>query len=202
MTDLSVKLDVEDVTKFLTKLEKRQVPFATSRSLNDVAWAARQKLIRETPKHLRNPNPFTLRAFRVDQSTKRRLISRVFIAAKQWRYLRWQILGGTRRGPFITNPVNEPLNKYGNIKGLFRKKPRWQRGEPAGKQGTFVKTIGDTLGVWSRTKGKLVLLVAAIKSATYRKRLPFKKIARREVEMKFTGRFKKRIIEAIKTAKK
>jgi len=204
MASISVEFNIKEVTDYLTDLEKKQVPFATSRAINDVLFEARKEEMVQIPNFIDRPNPFTKRAFKVEKSHKKQKVinGSLIIKPIQWDYLQHQVKGGVRRERMITVPVEQKVNKYGNIPGLKRKKPIWRRGQGV-TRGTFVGTLKGTYGVWGRVgRDKLRLLVAFINEARYKKILPFKEIAKKVVDKRFDDLFDKHIIRAIKTAKR
>lgn len=78
---VNITRDVKKATWFLTKLERRQIPFATSLALNATAQAV-QKVEQSTIKRdLENPTPATIKGIRRQRSTKRALWAAVFYLA-------------------------------------------------------------------------------------------------------------------------
>ena len=65
---ISVKHDLKQLQRRLTDIEKKQIPFATTVALNDVAFGLRTHLQRKAQDDLDNPTPWTLRGFRVVQA--------------------------------------------------------------------------------------------------------------------------------------
>lgn len=199
--NISIKSDLKRLAKDLTHLQKKQIPFATSQALNDVAIDAQKALKAQAQKKFDRPTKATINSFRYKRSTKRNLTAEVFIADYAVDYLKYQIEGGTRtaagRGTGV--PVNAKLNKYGNItgrrKGLIKNKRQ------------FIATIKGITGVWEggrMAKGKmqpLKLIVAFEKSVTYRKRFDYFKIINGVVKNKFNKHMHKRLTAAIASAK-
>jgi hypothetical protein len=84
-----------------SKAVERQLPFATSVALNEVAFKARTALNGSTRQYFNQPVKFTETAFLVQKAKKRELVAYVFANNQQGRnrarYLRYGIQGGTRR---------------------------------------------------------------------------------------------------------
>jgi hypothetical protein len=78
----------------------KQLPFATSVALNDVAFKARQSLNGATRQYFQSPVKFTQSAFLVQKSKKADLTADVFAnnqdGRNRARYLRYGIQGGQR----------------------------------------------------------------------------------------------------------
>jgi hypothetical protein len=200
--EISIKDDLKDLTRKLSKIERKQIPFATSQGLNDTAFMATRDLKEKAPGTLNNPTPFTLRGFKFRKSNKRELVAAVYIAAIQAKYLTPQIKGGVIRpsggARHIAVPVNIRLNKYGNIPGR-------KGGIVKGKANRFVATINGVSGIWER-KGRrgsqtIVLLASFKKEVQYKKRFPFNLIVNASVQKHFSRNFDKRLTTALRFAR-
>lgn len=196
--DLDVRSDVKQVTRMLTNLQKKQVPFATSKALNDTANDVQRAETAQLPKKLDRPTPFTMRAFGVKRSTKRKLIATVFIKDIQAEYLKYQIEGGRRttEGKGTGVPYkNKKLNVYGNIPGR-------RKGLVKGKR-QFIATIKGIPGVWEVRGKKRAprLMIAFEKTVRYKERFPFVKIAEGTARNRFPRRFSAALEHAMRTAR-
>lgn len=76
---ISVKADVKEVTRWLTDIEKRQIPFAVMNALNTMMFGARKELIKEIGDKLDRPTRYTLNATQVQKATKKNWAARVWI---------------------------------------------------------------------------------------------------------------------------
>ena len=198
MLELSVSVDINGVERYLDKVQK-QVPFAISQALNDVAFDSRKALRAQAIKKLDRPTKFTLDGFRVVKAKKTNLESVVYVEGKRVGYMIWQIKGGVRqaknKGTGV--PVNARLNKYGNIPG--RKKGLVKNSKQ------FIGTVKGVTGVWQKAGGKrnpkLKLMTAFEKSVRYSARFPFDKIIKGVVKNKFRSHFNKRMANALRTAR-
>jgi len=194
---ISITSDIDRAIKNLSKVQHKQIPFAASQTLNDLAIDSQKALKAQAVKKLDRPTKQTLNAFKVKRSSKNNLVSEVFIVDWAWKYLKYQIQGGIRRASNkqIGVPVNARLNKHGNIpgrrKGLVKKKKQ------------FIATIKGISGVWERVGrgGKQLKLVVAFEDKVeYSKRFEFHKVVQGVVKNKFNKHFSKRLGAALASA--
>jgi hypothetical protein len=189
----NIKGDLKPITKHLTRLQKKQMPFAAATAINDTLKQVVKAEQMQIVKRLDRPTPFTVKAFKIKWAKKHALHGEVIIKPLQWKYLKYQVEGGTRTGRIGVPTANAKLNKYGNIpgrrKGLIRNKKQY---------------MTDS-GVWEKSGGKrnpkAKLIVAFVSSVTYNKRFPFKKIADGVARSQFQKNFKRSIKRAIATAR-
>lgn len=205
----NIKGDLKEITRHLNRTQKKQIPFAASMAINNTLKQVVKAEQAQIVKKLDKPTPFTVKAFKINWSRKNMLHGEVVIKPAQWKYLKYQIEGGTRTKHNIGVPTsNAKLNKYGNIpgrrKGLIKKKNQ------------FIGTFNGTSGVWERghysksgkftSAGKsrstsLKLVVGFHDSVTYRKRFPFHKIADGVARSQFQKNFVKALNQALRTAR-
>lgn len=208
---ISVKSDIKAATRYLTRIQRKQIPYATSRALNDTAFDARKAVQVQLPKKLDRPTPWTIRGVRVGKSTKRRLTSSVYFMPDRAKYMKYQIAGGTRTNAAgtIVMPKAINQNKYGNI-------PRGKVRKLLQRPDTFIGTIKGIPGVWqrghiskrgkfsARTKSRasnIRLLVRFEDQATYQPRFPMKKIVTGVARSKFRRNFKRQLDAAVRSAR-
>ena len=208
---ISVKTDITAATRHLTRIQRKQIPFAASQALNDTAFNARSAVQVQLPKKLDRPTPWTIRGVRVGKSTKRNLHARVYFAPDRARYMKYQIEGGTRTNTTgtIVMPKNLKQNKYGNI-------PRGKIKKLLQRPDTFIGTIKGIPGVWqrghiskrgkfsARTKSRAsnVRLLARFEDqATYSPRFPLRKIVTGVARSNFRRNFSRRLAAALRTAR-
>lgn len=195
---LSVQTNIDQVTKGLNKIQRKQIPFALSNALNRTVYSIVQEEKKAANEQFDRPVPFTLRAFRYNKATKRTLKAEVYINKIQREYLAKQIRGGLQEQPVIPTPVNLRVNKYGNIPGLKNGKIRKLLARPD----TFRAIIRGVDGVWQRQKrGGLKLLIAINRQIRYRPRFTFYKTAERHARKEFGKEFDKALAYALRTAK-
>jgi len=196
MVSVKVKADLKQIKRFLSKLEKRQIPFATALALTLTAKQAQKAEKKQIVQKLDRPKPFTVKSIFMSRATKKRPVSSVYIRPAAWEYLRWQVEGGTRKpnGRFIPIPVGAKLDQYGNIKGR-------KRGPRTKKQ--FITKVNNTIGVYENIiASRKRLLIYYARQAVYKPKFPFFKIARKVGQSVFHKNFNKSMIKAINTAKK
>jgi len=203
-----VKGDMKPIIKHLNKTQKKQIPYAAAQAINSTLFDVMKAEKAQMPKKLDRPTPFTLKAFRINKAKKTELVGDIHITPERWKYLKYQVEGGTRTGNIGVPTRNAKLNKYGNIpmrrKGLIKNKNQ------------FIGTFNNIGGVWERghyskkgtftTKGKsastaLKLIVAFENTVTYEKRFPFHKIAKGVARKKFQRNFKHSLARALATAR-
>lgn len=193
---VNVKSNIKEVTKGITKTQKKQIPFATANAINKTLFQLRKEMAKQTVKKLDRPTPFTQKGFLVDQAKKNKLTGVLFIKEAVEKYLKFQIDGGVRSGnPFVSIPTrNKKLNKYGNIAG---KRSGLVKGN---KQ--FIAEIKGINGVWERQADNQVkLMIAFNNSVSYEPKFPFYKIASGFVASKFRKNLIEKLTAALKTAR-
>ena len=167
---MSVLADTKQLTKHLNKIQRKQIPFATSKALNDVAFDSRSFIQKSLPRRLDRPTKGIISSVQVEKSKKKNLVARVGFAGLGFKSTKWSespaeimlrhIKGGTRspkqlphlRIPSDTKGGGLKLNKFGNIAG---KKGKLQK--MLGNKDQFFSGIpkGDysmkDAGIWERT---------------------------------------------------
>ena len=197
--NISVNMDVRDVTRWVAKVHKKQIPFAASQALNDTAFQARTDVMDAMAKYLDRPTPWTKRGIRVNRASKRTLRAEVLILDNRWKYLKYQTKGGTRQpnNKAIAVPVEQRRNKYGNMtRGAVAKllaKPNVFSGQVNGVPGIYQRVGGRN----PRTK----LLVYWVPVVEYEARFPFQKIVQQSVKKNFKKNFDRRLAAAIRSAR-
>nr|BAR28605.1 unnamed protein product [uncultured Mediterranean phage uvMED] len=193
---VNVKSNIKEITKWTTNAQKKQIPFATANAINQTLFQTRKVMMKQTEQKLNNPTPFTVKSFLVDKAKKTKLSGMLFIREAAEKYLKFQILGGTRSSgkKFSIPTSNAKLNRYGNIVG--------KRTGLIKKQSQFLQTINGVTGVWERqSDNKLKLIIALKNSANYKPKLPFYTIAQKYAASKFNKNLINALNKAFKTAK-
>ena len=93
---IDVKTNIKEVTKGLTKIQKKQIPFATMLALNDTAFAIHKTMKAQTKQKFKHASKHTQKAFRVEKAKKTHLTAVVFVDKKREDYFKLQVDGGTR----------------------------------------------------------------------------------------------------------
>lgn len=197
--DVSFERNVREVERGLSGFALRQLPFALSLALNATAEDVKRNADKALARRLDRPTRFTLRAFRVLRSTKRRLASAVFAMDRQAAYLVWAERGGERKptGKAIVVPVGMRTNAHGNI-------PRGGVKGALAKPGVFSGRAGKRRapGIYERKPtGGLRLLIAYTPRAGYRPRLRFGEDAAKTARARMPVHFERAMRRALETAK-
>jgi len=196
---LNIKGDLKNITRHLNRVQKKQIPFAASLAINNTLKQVVKAEKAQIVKKLDRPTPFTVNAFKINWSKKHRLHGEVVIKPAQWKYLKYQIEGGTRTKNPIVPTKDSKLNQYGNIMGIW---------SGAGSNKTLTKAknkFANKAGVWHKTGGKrnpkIKLIAAFVRSATYKKRFPFYKIADGVARSQFKKNLRQSLHRALTTAR-
>lgn len=198
---IDVDIDLKDFELEMSAIVKKQIPFALSVALNDTAWQSKEDVAKYAERTIDRPTKFTLRGFAVKKSTKRRLYSEVFIKPIQAEYLEYQIEGKTRRpeSKAIPIPVNQRLNKFGNIPGMKGGK---KINALLAKPNVFKGMVRGVYGIWQRRKrGPLKLLIAFKDKAQYEEAFDFEKAASKSARARFGKNFQRAWTKALASAR-
>ena len=190
-----LKSNIKEFTKKLTRIQKQQVPFATSRALNDTAINAQDAIVKGIQIRFVNRKKWWLKrqptGVKVAFSNKRKLWAVVFTNAK---FAGLQEEGGikTPKGRAIAIPAEKlpkRLHKAGGARKLLQSNK---------------KAFSSPKGIFRRRGKKRLPIIQQFsyaKTATVRPRLKFVLTATVATNRKFERNFYKRLSEAIKTAK-
>lgn len=225
---IDIRSNVKEATRNLTRLQRKQIPFTTSRTLNDMA----RKLAKPSKKGVGVIGKATNRVFKkksgrsgateftrknwfYKKSNKQNLTAEVFWDESNADFMKFQVRGGTRypRKRAIqvsTRHSKSLLNPFGNIKreavsAILDDRAKYFKGVPKGRG-------EDAAGIWERygrskrfPAGKKIRMVVAYEgNAQYRPLFPFVKVAEGFVfsrEDGFAKLFRKNLEHALRTAK-
>ena len=197
---LSMKSNIEQVTKDIERKYRKQIPFAVARALTDVAKHAKEEANRQTQtKFEGGATGWTRRSFAYRRATKTQLEAETYLRADH-AYMVKQIEGGTRlpkRRAILAPARGTRLNKYGNI----------TRGKMQQMITNKQKYYAKDDAIWERygRNGSKVRRVANyIRRAQYQAKFPFYQIVEGIIGSRsvgFKARFTMRLAEAIRTAK-
>jgi hypothetical protein len=224
---LTIDQDLSRATAW-TKAVQKQLPFATSVALNNVAFDARKSINEGTKGAFHKPVKFTQNAFLVQKSKKKSLAAFVYAQDKagkdRARYLRFGIAGGTRpqkgmdvffeRG--VPNDGTIPAGAYfmptslvktnasGNVtQATLRRISKGISGEPRG--GFFIGTPrgGDRPpGIYRRSRNKLQpYFIATTDRPDYTGRFNIEAIGAKVIQRNFGKHFNAALSKALSTAK-
>ena len=214
--NISVVSDTKKLSKKLNAIQRRQLPFSISKSLNSLSFQIKKDITASLPKFFHNPTGYLGRGLQIEKSSKKKLFTRIgFRSATfgsgpgqifQADIMKLQIKGGTRvaKGRSIPVPVpaNMRTNKAGNLgRGkvgkLLSNTKKYFSGIPTG--------IDADDGIWQRygtkKRPKVKMVVGWEKTTSYKPRFNFKKVAEIMIKKSFRNHFEKALVNALKTAK-
>lgn len=219
MIALSIKADLRSLQRAFVGLGAKQVPFATSLTLNALAIGVSAEETKAVDQTFTSPTPFTEKAFRIQVATKSRPIAIVAAKDIQAEYLTPYVFGGerflgTKRGMLAPRDIG--LNQYGN---LTKGKLASLKGKTSIFIGPITTKAGKTInGVWQRPaapkvgrrrgkavaapQGHLKLLIQFEDTSQVRKRLPFFERARAYVKANAAREFNVGMRRALATARR
>lgn len=213
---ISIKADIKKLTRGLNDIQKKQIPFATSRALNDVARQASTKTLRERADKVfeGGATSFTKSGFRYEKSNKQNLTAKVFIDPARAEYMKFQIAGGTRfpkNRALMIPTTHTRLNKFGNItRGTFNRlindRAKYFSGIPKGMQGAANEGIWERYGRQTKRGGQKIRMVAKYrKRGQYQPLFPYAETIEGVVFGRKDGvaeRFRKRLAQALAIRKR
>ena len=211
---ISVESNIKEITKTLDSKYRKQIPFAASRALNDVARSASIENNAKTAGVFKGGAVgHTKRSFKYKNTNKRDLAAEVFINPKTHKYMEFMVEGGTRfpeNKAILTSTYKSKLNRYGNftkatMSHMLDDKKKHFKGIPKG-----MPHAGE--GIWERygrsknyPSGRRIRKVGAyIDQAQYRPLFPFGSFTEGVVFSRnqgFAKEFRIRLAQAISTAK-
>ncbi len=206
--EVVIKNNIDQVIKGLNKIQRKQVPFATSVAINDTAFGLQKEIKRQMPIKLDKPTPWTVSGVLVRKSKKTDLEAFVYMAGARGlpkestdrnKYISYQVNGGTRLPKKRKIPIpgrNLKVNKYGNM-------PKNKIRSLVKQKDVFVGNVKGIDGIWQRKKDKsgVKLMVLFENTADYRPRLPFNRIGQGYTTSKFTRNFEKSLARALASAR-
>ena len=207
MVMISGRVDYNGAVKALQRYEK-QSKYAYARALTETAKSVQREEIKALHYHLDRPTPFTTNpsntrgAIRVKYANKNHLVSVVYAAPIQDKYLKYAVDGGTRlpKHRAIPIPVGQKRGRYGhmtrNALNSLHKNPKVFSGVPHGR-----KTPGLYKRMGRGGRKNLRLMVKYQSSARYDKRLPFYRVARTTVLKLFPDHYRNEFKKAMRSAR-
>lgn len=149
MFDISVKSNLKEISKKLTGLAYKQMPFATSQALTALGKQVQTGEVKALKATLKNPSPFTLKSIRMTAASKSNLTATVFVMDKAAEYLTPYEAGGLHKlnSKALLNPKDIPLNQYGQLSKAVLAK---LKARPDIFIGPVTTKKGIVNGVWQR----------------------------------------------------
>lgn len=160
MIGISVKSDFKKLTRSLSALVTKQVPFAKAQAINATAKRVQVAETENIRKTFTSPTPFTQNSVAVKRATKANPTAIVYVRDIAAKYMQPYEGGGVHvlPGRALLNPKNIALNAYGQL-------PRGIVDKLKGRPDVFIGSVrlknGDTInGIWQRpTDTKRVTLL-------------------------------------------
>ena len=162
-------------------------------TLTNCAFEGRAKLMQDMPKYINKPTPATVRGVYYTKAMKNtaKPFAEVKFSPLAWKWMRYQVLGGTRTGNTLTAPVAAKLNAFGNVVSGQR------ASKILGIAGAFRGTVKGIDGIWKRDSGKLRLMHVYKQSLRYEPILPMQKIVYKEATRVFKSKWKENVRKAL-----
>lgn len=213
MIRMNVTFDARQVKRFLSDLEKKQIPFATAQTLTRLAEAVKQEMPAELERALERPKPFTTRnSMYVQRASKSKLVATVGFKDRQAAYLDALLRGGQRKlkgneQRFLGRPIvpgpDVRRDRFGNVPRQtlvsILKAAQAKRVMPDGRF-VFV-TENGVFARKPRAKQIQALLLFADKRPTYSKQIDLAKFGRKVVQRRAQAEFNRALAEALRTAR-
>lgn len=208
--------------RYLTALEKKQVPFACSRALNAVAKDVKQDEQKEMKSVFAAPKAYTLNSLFIRKYARKTDLTAIIDfkdggdGRSAEKYLQAQMDGGARKQKAIESllvglklmpvgmrvvPGAVKLDRHGNITLAAFK--RMVRGVDSGTHFALHRQRGKLEpGLYQRSKkNKVKPLLIYVSSASYNKRFKYFETAQQSVQANYTRHFARELQRAVATAR-
>lgn len=166
---IHIELHDNDLEKKLSSQFLKQYPYAVSRALNKIAFAARSDVITHIQSDLHNTTNFLKNSTQVEMARKSNLQAEIGLLERV-KFGERLVEGGTRT-PVSSSNIAVPINA-GRTKGGKISKSN----KPAAlvmKKGYFYKEINGTKGIWKKLKGGGIQLVYDFEKSTSYDEAPY-----------------------------
>lgn len=223
----SVRGDVKAITRDLTHLQRKQVPFATAKALTDVAKVAKRAEERAIVREFDNPTPYTKGAVYFDAANKRSLTAAVGLkdrgskgARPAVQYLRAPMRGGARRDKGLDVALRKrgllpagyqavpsryiKKTKHGNLslavaRGILRDLDK-RHGARARVRVAYME-INGRRGIWRSDRAGIHPLLFFVRVPRYSVQYDFEAVAERAVRRAFPVAMNRALRRALATAR-
>lgn len=230
MASIKLDHDIKRLKRRLNSLGRKQLPFATSRAINNTAFDVRADEIDGMKRHLDQPSRYTVTGVRVKKGNKRAPTAVVGLDPTRGGYLRWVIEGGIRlpRRRAIAVPTRKNAKRYMNRKGDMKQGTvaallaadlnPGGAGSGGPRKHARVDWFGTTFsgtprnhpsaqpGIWMRTghngKDRLQQVMHWEPQTKHSKLLPWFETAKKSISRVFRGHLDEAIRSAIASAKR
>lgn len=192
----NIRIDPKEfvkLKKFLTDVERRQIPFAQKNAMNDVMFSARRTIVDTTwPQSVTVRNKrFMGAAMRIEKATKRKLDVLMYDRFLRG-FLGWQIQGGNRtpaRGAGIAVPTTFTESKRSKTTGKMGK--AWQPRNPKFTYNREKQIVTDP------KRGRMYTVKGQV---TIKPAFPFYVTVANVIDKRFPKLFEKAFNHAVNTA--
>ncbi len=202
---INIRSNIDEFKRGLDRVAKKQVPYATSKAVNEVAKKA-QKEIQKQINTLENPVAFTKKSTFISYSNKnqRPITAIVGVKDKQAKYLHYVEDGGVSIaiGKAKPVPMSTFKNKAGNIpkgklKRILSDNKRYFSGTPkgGGRPGGLYQRLGTTT---NKKSPKLRMLAKWERSTKHTQRTRIGDRVRIRVDREINKELMRQIAAAIK----
>ena len=153
MIEVSVQSNIRDVASRLTRIEREQLPYATSRALTKTVFQLKSDTAPESMrKEMVAPVRYTLGGIRYKGATKTNLKASVYVENGRLKYLRHVATGKDREPitfPYVMVPIGlDRLGGRGRV--INNRLARSYRAQLLAKDDHFEAQIRNTKGIWQR----------------------------------------------------
>jgi|LakMenEpi03Aug12_release.lakeMendotaPanAssembly.Ray.scaffolds.fasta_scaffold55111_3 hypothetical protein len=166
---IQIELHDNDLESKLSKQFLKQYPFAASRALTKVAFAARADVISHIQSDLHNTTNFLKNSTQVEMAKKSNLQSEIGLLERV-KFGERLVEGGTRT-PITASNIAVPINAGRGKTGRVTK-----ANKPAAllnKKGYFFKEINGVKGIWKKLKGGGIQLMYDFEKSTEYDEAPY-----------------------------
>lgn len=195
---ISVRHNIRDVRRSLSRVQRKQVPFAAAMALTNTAHTVRKHIVgtlwpNAFPRASNKRFPSV--AFRVQRATKRRLQSAVYDRLGR-HFIEHHITGEDKR-PFTGSALAVPIEARRTASGRIRK------ADQPGGGGTFRANLGGAgEAIWRRGRQGLQLLYVLKGRTRVDRRFPFYRAGEARARTAFAREFDKSMRRALATARR
>jgi hypothetical protein len=206
---INLTSNIAEVKAKLRSDLQRQVPFAASRAINELAFDAREMIKNEMDNYYDGGAVrYTKNAIYSTKSNKRKLIAKVYVGGNddhRIKYVLNTIYGGTATPR--KKALTEPIMGRVRLTGVGRNIPKGAIGRLKNKKNHFITEPGSKIkqGLYRRVKRgkqvKLEMLVSFDPSKQHKITFPAPKLAEAYVKKNFNKIFGKYLAQAIASRK-
>ena len=147
--NINIRGNVDKTLRDMRNIAKSQVPYATSKAINEIAKMCEKEILKQINQNINNPTAFTKKAVFVSYSNKNQspIRATVGIKDKQAEYLIFVEEGGisVATGKAKPVPTSSSKNRFGNLPKSKTKaigNGKVFSGKPSGRPGGIYQRMG------------------------------------------------------------